>query len=118
MLVSALRWKALFYNKNDKSSDGIPETYGLKSTNYPAQVKELILFENDLTQLVKNIKFRNVRSDFQQKLSNDVRSIVILLRELNLDTELVIKQCSMHMNIIEYHSKSLRIVLKQDCLVS
>ena len=44
--------------------------------------------------------------------------IVTFLHELSLDTELVIKQCSMYMNIVEYHSKSLRIVLKQDCLVS
>ena len=33
------------------------ETYGLKSQKTPPPVNELAAFENDLTELVKNIKF-------------------------------------------------------------
>ena len=33
------------------------ETYGLKSQKTPPPIKELEAFENDLIELVKNIKF-------------------------------------------------------------
>ena len=31
----------------------IPETYGLKSLNWPPQVKELIQFDSDLLDIIK-----------------------------------------------------------------
>ena len=39
------------------------------------QVKELSAFEKDLIAVVKDIKFRNARSDFQATLQEDIRSI-------------------------------------------
>ena len=41
----------------------------------PPQLKELIPFEDDLTDLVKNIKFHKVRNDFQMKLQEDLRKV-------------------------------------------
>ena len=50
-----MRWKAFFYEQG--SNKYIPENYGLKSLNYPAKIKQVINFENDLTTLLKTIKF-------------------------------------------------------------
>ena len=62
-----MRWKVLCNGK--KELNGIKaEWYGLKSLKTPMQVKELILFQNDLTALVQNIKFRKTRNHFQKKI--------------------------------------------------
>ena len=47
----------------------------MKSNKCPPQLKELIPFEYDLIDLVKNIKFRKVRNDFQMKLHEDLRKV-------------------------------------------
>ena len=49
--------------------------YGLKSNKSPPHLKELIPFEDDLADLVKNIKFRKVRNNFQMKLREDLRKV-------------------------------------------
>ena len=41
----------------------------------PFQLKELIPFEDDLIDLVKNIKFRKVRNNFQMKLHEDLKNV-------------------------------------------
>ena len=70
MLITRLRWKAIhFDNKNskDNSKEENTERYGLISLYSPRQVKELIPFENDLVELIRNIKFRKIRNTFQEK---------------------------------------------------
>ena len=47
----------------------------MKSNKCPPQLKESIPFEDDLIDLVKNIKFHNVRNDFQMKLDEDLRKM-------------------------------------------
>ena len=47
----------------------------MNSNKCPPQLKELIPFEDDLVDLVKNIKFRKVRNDFQMKLHEDLRKV-------------------------------------------
>ena len=42
--------------------------YGLKSPYSPRQVKERIPFENNLMELIRNIKFRKIRSLFRKNL--------------------------------------------------
>ena len=71
--MKRMRCKAIFFNSRKDTK--IPENYGLKTTKCPEQVKELIQFENDLFQIVKDLKLRNTRSDFQCKMKNDTRSI-------------------------------------------
>ena len=55
MLIKRMRWKAIFFDEKDKNRP--KETYGLKSFKTPSQVKDLLPFENDLLNLVKNVKF-------------------------------------------------------------
>ena len=56
-----MRWKAIHFSNNnsiDNNKEENTEWYGLKSPYSPRQVKELIPFENDLVELIRNIKFR------------------------------------------------------------
>ena len=80
MVIAIMRWKTnvLFFNKNNSignSKEGNTEWYGLKSLNSPRKVKELILFENCLVELIRNIKFRKIRNIFQEKLKEDIKLI-------------------------------------------
>ena len=63
--------------RNDNEDDDQPKTerYGLKSEATPAQLKELIPFEEDLINMVREIKFREVKNDFQKKMAEDIRKI-------------------------------------------
>ena len=75
-LVKRMRWKAIFFNAKDKKEDEKHiENYGLKYSKSPAQVKELFHFENNLFQLVKDVKFRKTRNEFQKKLKDDAQKI-------------------------------------------
>ena len=75
-VIKRMRWKAHFFIDKVKSDDDtVPEQYGLKSEICPGQVEELKPFENDLIQLVKQIKFRRVMNDFHRKLSDDLKEI-------------------------------------------
>ena len=72
--IKRLRWKAFFHdhkaecNINDK-------VILIMSDKTPPQHDGLCAFEEDLYNMVKNIKFRNVRSNFQSRLTNDVTKI-------------------------------------------
>ena len=48
--------------------NGNVEKYGLKTLHSPKQVKKISIFEKDLIAIVKNIKFRNARSDSEATL--------------------------------------------------
>ena len=48
------------------------ETYGLKSQKTPSPINELAAFENDLIELVKNIKFPTVHNQLQAMLKSDI----------------------------------------------
>ena len=78
MVTTRMRWKAIHFNKNDSKDSNIEEKtecYGLKSPYSSGQVKELIPFENDLMESIRNIKFRKIRNTFQEKLKEDIKSI-------------------------------------------
>ena len=51
------------------------ETYGLKNLKTPPPIDELAAFENDLIELVKNIKFRPVLNQLQRTLKSDIKLI-------------------------------------------
>ena len=77
-LMRRMRLKARFYlKKNDKDecNDFKTETYGFKSTYTPKVNKHLLAFENDLMELVRNVKFRRVHNKFQSELRKDVQRI-------------------------------------------
>ena len=78
MVIARMRWKAIHFNNNDSTDNNIEdntEWYGLKSPYSPRQVKELIPFENDLVELIRNIKFRKIRNTFQEKLKEDIKLV-------------------------------------------
>ena len=65
MVITRMRWKAIHLNNNDSKDSNIEENtnwYGLKSPHSPRWVKELIPFENDFVELIRNIKFRKIRN--------------------------------------------------------
>ena len=70
LVIKRMRWKAFFYEQG--SNKFIPENYGLKSLNCPPKIKGMTNFENDLTNLLKTIKFHVTKSSFQQQLAEDI----------------------------------------------
>ena len=71
LFIKKLRWKAIFFINNimettEFCASGL--AYGLRRNKCAPQLKELMPFEDDLVHLVKGIKFRNVRNNFQRKL--------------------------------------------------
>ena len=51
------------------------ETYGLKSQKTLPPINELTAFENDLIELVKNIKFRTAHNQLQRTFKSDIKLI-------------------------------------------
>ena len=73
-----MRWGAiLFINNNKNATKDYKEGfgYGLKSGRSPPQVKDLIQFEDDLDRIVKELKFRKVKNNFQTKLREDMKQV-------------------------------------------
>ena len=65
-------------NSNETSeSCASGSLYDLNSNKYPRQLKELIPFEDDLIDLVKNIKFRKVANNFQKQLHKELRKVCL-----------------------------------------
>ena len=62
LVIKRMRWKAFYKQGSNKY---IPEIYGFKSLNCPPKIKEMTNFENDLTNLLKTIKFCVTKSSFQ-----------------------------------------------------
>ena len=69
-----MRWKAIMYDTGCKKNGNVGK-YGLKTLYFPKQVKETSAFEKHLIAVIKDIKFRNARSDFQTTLQEDIRLI-------------------------------------------
>ena len=63
IFIKRMRWKAIMYDTGCKQNGNV-EMYWLKTLRSPKQVKELSAFEKDLISVVKEIKFKNARSDF------------------------------------------------------
>ena len=51
------------------------ETHGLKRQKTPPPINELAAFENDLIELLKNVKFPTVHNQLQRTLKSDIKSI-------------------------------------------
>ena len=72
--IRQLRWKT-FYFRKDTARKEKKEKFGFKSNRTPPPDEELAAFENDLWDLVKNLKYRNNTSKFQQELRETVEKI-------------------------------------------
>ena len=73
LAIEQMRWKAFFYEQGNNKY--IPQNFCLKSLNCPPKIKEMINFDNDLTNLLKTIKLRVTKSYFQQQLTEDIKFI-------------------------------------------
>ena len=80
------------------------EKYGLTTLHSLIHVKELSAFEKELITVVKDIKFRNVRSDFQTTLQEDIR----LIHHSKKTTTFGDKTSNMFRLTKEEHNKLLR----------
>ena len=74
LVIKRMWWKAIHYNEG-KGRRNQTEWYGLRSTRCPGKVNERVPFEKDLTALVKVIKFRKVKNQFQKKFQQDIKRI-------------------------------------------
>ena len=69
-----LRWKVYHFLKNNEDEIEI-ENFGFRTLNTPPRNQILYNFENDLYEMIRKIEFETVRTEFQRKLSEDLRSI-------------------------------------------
>jgi len=74
-LITKMRWKA-FHLNNESTAVELSNYDGLFPTKKRApEDKNLIKFENDLYELINNLKFRKYNNLFTQKLNNDLKAI-------------------------------------------
>ena len=72
-VIKRMRWKVFFFlNGGDTKNNIEKETFGFKSKNCPAQIKELRDFEDDLFNIAKSIKYRETKYTFQRKMKEDI----------------------------------------------
>ena len=57
-LLKRMRWKTLAFLGKIKSSD--KKNYGFKTPKCPFSVMELVPFENDMMDMIKNLEFKRV----------------------------------------------------------
>ena len=73
-LIKRMRRKAHFYLKGINNQDNT-NNFNLKSRKCSPICKDMQAFENDLTDMVKNIKFTNHWDNFLKKIINDTKKI-------------------------------------------
>ena len=71
--LKRVRWKASTFLGKLKSSD--KDNYGFRTLKCPSSVKELVPFENDIMDMIKNLEFKSVYNEIQSKLRNNIRQI-------------------------------------------
>ena len=66
--IQRLRWKAFFFLKPNDNEVKNKNNFGFKTKRNAPQIPELVPFENDLTNMIANLEFKNSKSDFQKQL--------------------------------------------------
>ena len=74
-VIKRMRWKAFFYLKGDNTKEETNARFGLKTKNCPPKVPEMKEFEDDVTKMIENLRFRRVSDDFQAQLKTDIQKI-------------------------------------------
>ena len=62
--LKRMSWKALAFLGKLKSSD--KDNYGFKTVKCPSSVKELGPFESDMMDMIKNLEFKRLITNFNQ----------------------------------------------------
>ena len=68
----------LYFCTNDEDNISMiekKETYGFKSKFTPKQPEELKNFENEMFDLINQVKFRKTKDNFQHELKKDLKKI-------------------------------------------
>ena len=73
--IKRIRWKAFFYEKSKNASETIVDNFGFKSARRSPKNEHLNAIETDLYDMVHNIEFNRVSSDFQSNLPKDIKHI-------------------------------------------
>ena len=73
--IKRIRWKAFFYKKLDNTPEKTVNNFVFKSVKTPPKYEHLNAFEADLYDMVRNIEFKKVSSEFQSKLPKDIKLI-------------------------------------------
>lgn len=68
-----MRWKAHFFLNGDGNTKS--SKYGLPTKNSAPIVPEMKAFEEDLVDLISNIKFKNINDDFLENIENDMKKV-------------------------------------------
>ena len=66
LFLKRIRWKAHFFLSTEPTQD-TRENYGFKSNKSPPAINELKEFEEEMTNLIQKIEFRQKMNDFQSK---------------------------------------------------
>lgn len=82
-LIRNMRWRAYHYLHRKENTER-KETYGFNSKRAPPVIDELKVFENGMTDLIRDIEFSDQTNDFQRELRKDMKSV-------KEDSHLVIK---------------------------
>ena len=69
------RWRCKFFLQPKKPNAKSKFKWGFKTSKSCEQIKELIDFESDLSSLISNFEYSDMRSPFQKKLAKDVKKI-------------------------------------------
>ena len=73
-LIHNMRWRAYPYLHRKEHIER-KETYGFNSKRAPPVVEELNVFENRMTDLIRDIEFSDQINDFQRELRKDMKSV-------------------------------------------
>ena len=74
--IKRLRWKAFYFDKKQLNQDEEPlNTHGFRSEKTPPTNNDLIPFENDIYELIHNLRYRKVTNKFQKNLLKDIASL-------------------------------------------
>ena len=65
----------MIFERQCKDNDEITANFGFKSVKTSPKNDNLNQFESDLYDMVQNIEFKKVKSNFQMQPSNDVKNI-------------------------------------------
>ena len=72
-VIRRMRWKVLAFD--GKLAPSSKNTYGFRSPNDPPPSPDLMQFESDVMDMIRNIEFRPVNNEFQAKMREDIKPI-------------------------------------------
>ena len=73
-VLKRMRWKAFFFLRDDDIRN-TQDKHGFRTKKCPPQIEELRSFEEDMSRMIENIKFRKVDNCFQKKLRQDIQTL-------------------------------------------